>query len=107
MRKRPELPPYPPEPTHEEITAVIEVAALRYGLSIEDIIGPRKFTAEVRARHQVINELRAKGCRLKTIGLILHMDHSGILHHLPGGRLCKCLLDLPNSTADNHDGEAS
>jgi len=71
--------------TARTATQIIADAAILYGVSESDIVGPRRFKRIVEARWAVMASLDHMGWTTTRIGKRLNRDHTTILHGL--GRL--------------------
>jgi chromosomal replication initiation ATPase DnaA len=66
----------------EKNLAEIGKIAYKYGFTVEDIIGKRKYKMLMGARRECVAMLRAKGYSTTEIGRIMNRDHSTIVHSL-------------------------
>ena len=61
--------------------AALEVIALKYGVKVADIKGPRRFAKIMMARREACYALRVKhGMSFVHIGSMLNIDHSTAVH---------------------------
>jgi len=71
---------HPLRPTMRSITADV---AKRHGLTVEDLRGPERRQAAVRARHEAMAIIRAQGrFSLPQIGKFFNRDHTTVIHAL-------------------------
>lgn len=63
----------------EKNLAEIGEIAYKYGFTVEDMIGTRRFKKMVAVRRECIGMLRAKGYSTTEIGRIMNRDHSTIV----------------------------
>jgi chromosomal replication initiation ATPase DnaA len=66
----------------ERNLADIGEIAYKYGFTVEDMLGPRRFKKMVAVRRECIGMLRAKGYSTTEIGRIMNRDHSSIVTSL-------------------------
>lgn len=66
----------------EKNLAEIGKIAYKYGFTVEDMIGKRKYKMLMVARRECVAMLRAKGLTTVQIGKIMARDHSTIVHSL-------------------------
>jgi hypothetical protein len=66
------------------VQGIIAEVALAHGVSVADILGPRRFDQVVKARHQAIIEvaIRKPALSLTQIGKCFSRDHTTVLHVL-------------------------
>lgn len=66
------------------VQAIIAEVALAHGVTVAEILGPRRYDALVKARHQAIIEvaIRRPAFSLPQIGRCFSRDHTTILHVL-------------------------
>jgi chromosomal replication initiation ATPase DnaA len=68
-------------PREKNLAAIGEIA-YKYGYTVEDMLGPRRFKKMVAVRRECIVMLRAKGYSTTEIGRIMNRDHSSIVTSL-------------------------
>ena len=68
-------------PREKNIADIGEIA-YKYGFTVDDIIGKRKYKMLMKARRECVAMLRAKGLTTLQIGKIMARDHSTIVHSL-------------------------
>lgn len=63
---------------------IIRLVSLRSGISVDDILGPRRNTAIVKARQQamVLVYTHCQSLSLLAIGRVFNKDHTTVLHTL-------------------------
>lgn len=66
----------------EKNLAEIGEIAYKYGFTVEDMLGTRRFKKMVAVRRECIGMLRAKGYSTTEIGRIMNRDHSTIVTSL-------------------------
>lgn len=66
----------------EKNLAEIGEIAYKYGFTVEDMLGTRRFKKMVAVRRECIAMLRAKGYSTTEIGRIMNRDHSTIVTSL-------------------------
>lgn len=66
----------------EKNLADIGEIAYKYGFTVDDMVGTRRFKKMVAVRRECIGMLRAKGYSTTEIGRIMNKDHSTIVTSL-------------------------
>ena len=66
----------------EKNLADIGEIAYKYGFTVEDMLGPRRFKKMVQVRRECIAMLRGKGYSTTEIGRIICRDHSTVVTSL-------------------------
>lgn len=66
---------------------ILREVAQAHRVSLDDIIGPRRFKAYVAARREAMQRIRSElGFSYPHIGRLFNRDHTSVLHACRGGR---------------------